>query len=193
MICLLHLRKTPMRFLLVSLATLLPLLASAAACPPLLDHSFPRLQDDVPQSLCQYQGKVVLVVNTASFCGFTGQYEGLEKLYDKYKERGLVVLGFPSNDFGDQEPGSNKEIADFCRLTYGIRFPMLAKTDIKAPKTNPFYKMLIEKTGTRPKWNFHKYLIDRSGSQVESFNSLNSPESSGLVTAIEQRLSDTAK
>ena len=186
-------KRHSMRYLLAIFLGLVTLPVFAAGCPPLLDHSFPRLQDEVPQSLCQYQGKVVLVVNTASFCGFTGQYEGLEKLYDKYKERGLVVLGFPSNDFGDQEPGSNKEIADFCRLTYGVRFPMLAKIDIKAPKTNPFYKMLIEKSGTRPKWNFHKYLIDRSGTQVESFNSLNSPESSSLVSAIEQRLNEPVK
>lgn len=163
---------------------------ASAACPALLDHSFPRLQDSVPQSLCQYQGKVVLVVNTASYCGFTGQYEGLEKLYAKYKDRGLVVLGFPSNDFGDQEPGSNKEIADFCRLTYGVQFPMLAKTDIAAPKTNAFYKQLIAATDTRPKWNFHKYLIDRSGSRVESFNTLVSPDSSMLVAAIEKRLAE---
>lgn len=163
---------------------------ASAACPTLLNHSFPRLQDSVPQSLCQYQGKVVLVVNTASYCGFTGQYEGLEKLYAKYKDRGLVVLGFPSNDFGDQEPGSNKEIADFCRLTYGVQFPMLAKTDIAAPKTNAFYKQLIAATDTRPKWNFHKYLIDRSGSRVESFNTLVSPDSSMLVAAIEKRLAE---
>jgi glutathione peroxidase len=163
---------------------------SAAACPALLDHNFPRLQDNVPQSLCQYQGKVVLVVNTASKCGFTGQYEGLEKLYAKYKDRGLVVLGFPSNDFGDQEPGSNKEIADFCRTTYGVQFPMLAKTDIAEPKTNVFYKQLIAATDTRPKWNFHKYLIDRSGSRVESFNTLVSPESTMLVSAIEKRLAE---
>ncbi|MCX7178933.1 MAG: glutathione peroxidase, partial [Proteobacteria bacterium] len=101
---------------LLALASLFAGSAAAAACPPLLDHSFPKLQDSSPQSLCQYEGKVILVVNTASFCGFTGQYEGLESVYDKYKARGLVVIGFPSNDFGDQEPGSNKEIADFCRM-----------------------------------------------------------------------------
>ena len=97
----------------------------------MLNHTFPGLQDGKPQSLCQYQGKVILVVNTASFCGFTSQYEGLEKLYARLKDKGLVVLGFPSNDFGEQEPGSDKEIADFCRLTYGVEFPMLAKTTVK--------------------------------------------------------------
>lgn len=162
----------------------------AGDCPILLDHSFPRLQDEVPQSLCQYRGKVLLVVNTASYCGFTGQYDGLEKLYAKYKDRGLVVLGFPSNDFGDQEPGSNKEIADFCRLTYGVRFPMMAKTDVAAPKTHAFYKQLIAATDTRPKWNFHKYLIDRSGTRVESFSTLTKPESRSLVTAIEKLLAE---
>ena len=98
----------------------------SASCSPLLSHTFPRLQDEAPQRLCQYQGKVILVVNTASFCGFTSQYEGLEKLYAKYKDRGLVVLGFPSNDFGQQEPGSNKDIADFCKNTYDVKFPMFA-------------------------------------------------------------------
>lgn len=163
---------------------------AAATCPALLNHSFPRLQDNTPQSLCQYQGKVILVVNTASFCGFSGQYEGLEAVYDKYKSRGLVVIGFPSNDFGEQEPGSNKEIADFCRTTYGIKFPLMAKTDIAAPKTHPFYKQLIAKSGTAPKWNFHKYLIDRSGNTVESFNTMTAPDSRSLIAQIERRLAE---
>lgn len=161
-----------------------------AACPPLLNHTFPRLQDSVPQSMCQYQGKVILVVNTASKCGFTGQYEGLESVYDKYKDKGLVVVGFPSNDFGDQEPGSEKEIADFCRLTYGVKFPMMGKTDIAAPKTTAFYKQLIAATGTRPKWNFHKYLIDRSGTKVESFATITGPQSGTLVSQIERLLAE---
>jgi hypothetical protein len=97
--------------------------AAANECPALLNHKFNRLQDDSPQNLCQYSGKVVLVVNTASYCGFTSQYEGLEKLYASYKDKGLVVLGFPSNDFS-QEPGNNKEIADFCYNTYGVKFPI---------------------------------------------------------------------
>jgi glutathione peroxidase len=175
---------------LLVVASLFVASSAAAGCPPLLDHTFPRLQDSTPQSLCQYEGKVILVVNTASFCGFTGQYEGLESVYDKYKTRGLVVIGFPSNDFGDQEPGSNKEIADFCRMTYGVKFPMMAKTDVAAPKTNAFYKQLIAKTGTQPKWNFHKYLIDRSGSRVESYSSQTAPESSSLITRIERWLAE---
>jgi glutathione peroxidase len=177
------------------LARLLSMLAGlvalhAAACPTQLSHSFPRLQDGVPQSLCQYQGKVLLVVNTASFCGYTGQYETLEAVYDKYKARGLVVIGFPSNDFGDQEPGSNKEIADFCQMTYGIKFPMMAKTDIAAPGTHPFYRQLIAKSGAAPKWNFHKYLIDRSGNRVESFSTTTAPDSPGLIAQIERRLAE---
>jgi glutathione peroxidase len=182
--------KSLAQLLAIAAGLLAALPATAASCPALLSHSFPRLQDSAPQSLCQYQGKVVLVVNTASFCGFTGQYEGLETVYDKYKDRGLVVIGFPSNDFGDQEPGSNQEIADFCRMTYGVKFPMMAKTDIAAPKTNAFYKQLIAKAGARPKWNFHKYLIDRSGSRVESYSSLTAPESGNLIAQIERWLAE---
>jgi glutathione peroxidase len=182
--------KRMLTLLTIAAALFATLPATAASCPPLLDHSFQRLQDSAPQSLCQYQGKVILAVNTASFCGFSGQYEGLEAVYDKYKERGLVVIGFPSNDFGEQEPGSNKEIADFCRTTYGIKFPMMVKTDIAAPKTHAFYKQLIAKSGTAPKWNFHKYLIDRRGNTVESFNSLTAPDSRSLIAQIERRLAE---
>ncbi|MCK6394296.1 glutathione peroxidase [Zoogloea sp.] len=164
--------------------------AATESCPALLDHNFPRLQDDAPQSLCQYGGKVVLVVNTASYCGFTGQYDGLEKMYAKYRDQGLVVVGFPSNDFGSQEPGSNKEIADFCRLTYGVKFPMFAKSDVTGAATNPLYRQLASATGERPKWNFHKYLIDRSGQKVLSFPSTTSPDSRTLVNAVEKALAD---
>jgi glutathione peroxidase len=182
--------KRMLHLLTIAAGLFAALPAAAATCPALLDYSFPRLQDSAQQSLCQYQGKVVLVVNTASFCGYTGQYEGLEAVYDKYKERGLVVLGFPSNDFGEQEPGSNKEIADFCRTTYGIKFPMMAKTDIAAPRTHAFYKQLIAKSGTAPKWNFHKYLIDRSGNQVASFDTRTAPDDRRLIAQIERRLAE---
>jgi glutathione peroxidase len=127
-------------------------------------------------------------VNTASFCGYTGQYEGLEHLYDKYKARGLVVVGFPSNDFGNQEPGSNKEIADFCRLTYGVRFPMFARSTVVGRSANPLYRQLGDLTGERPRWNFHKYLIDRSGNTVKSFPSEVSPDNALLVATIERLL-----
>jgi glutathione peroxidase len=161
---------------------------AAAACPALLDHSFPGLQDGKPQSLCQYQGKVILVVNTASYCGFTSQYEGLEKLYAQLKDRGLVVLGFPSNDFGEQEPGSDQQIADFCRLTYGVEFPMMSKTVVKGKEANPFYQQLAKITGSRPRWNFHKYLINRDATQVVAFTSFTKPEDSDLLKKIEEFL-----
>lgn len=134
-----------------------------AACPTLLQHTFKRLQDEAPQNLCQYAGRVILVVNTASYCGFTDQYEGLETLYDKYKNKGLVVLGFPSNDFGQQEPGTNKEIADFCYNTYAVKFPMFAKSEVSGANRNTLYTQLVAATGTSPKWNFYKYLIDPQG------------------------------
>lgn len=182
-----------LRHYLIAVAAIFAAGAAHAAtepCPALLDHNFTRLQDDAPQSLCQYRGKVVLVVNTASYCGFTGQYDGLEKMYAKYRDQGLVVVGFPSNDFGSQEPGSNKEIADFCRLTYGVKFPMFAKSDVTGAATNPLYRQLASATGERPKWNFHKYLIDRSGQKVLSFPSTTSPDSRTLVNAVEKALAD---
>lgn len=157
-------------------------------CPSSLSFTFPRLQDEAPQNLCQYQGKVILVVNTASYCGFTSQYEGLEKLYAQYKDRGLVILGFPSNDFGKQEPGSNKEIADFCHNTYGVKFPMFAKSSVSGADANPLFKLLIEKSGTKPRWNFYKYLIDRQGNVVNAYSSMTSPSSKSLIKDIEKIL-----
>jgi len=161
---------------------------AAAACPALLDHSFPGLVDGKSQSLCQYQGKVILVVNTASFCGFTAQYEGLEKLYAQLKDRGLVVVGFPSNDFGEQEPGSDQQIADFCRLTYGVDFPMMGKTVVKGSEANAFYQQLAKITGSRPRWNFHKYLINRDATQVVAYTSVTTPEDVDLQKKIEEFL-----
>lgn len=160
----------------------------AAACPNLLNHSFTTLQDGKPMPLCQYAGKVILVVNTASKCGFTDQYDGLEKLYARLKDRGLVVLGFPSNDFGEQEPGSNAEIADFCRLTYGVEFPMAGKTVVKGKGANPFYMKLAEVTGSRPKWNFHKYLINRDASEVVAYSSFTKPDDRDLLKKIDEYL-----
>ncbi len=159
-----------------------------AACPAILQHTFNRLQDEAPQNLCQYAGKVILVVNTASFCGFTGQYEGLEALYESRKAKGLVVLGFPSNDFGKQEPGSNKEIADFCFNTYAVKFPMFSKTVVAGAGRNALYTTLAKETGATPKWNFHKYLIDRNGKVIDSYSSLTGPQSKGLVAAIDKAL-----
>jgi glutathione peroxidase len=162
--------------------------ASAAECPALLRHTFNQLQTGQPQSLCQFQGKVLLVVNTASKCGYTPQYEGLEALYRKYKDRGLVVIGFPSNDFGGQEPGTNKQVAEFCRTTYGVQFPMFEKTTVTELAKNPLYLDLVRATGESPKWNFHKYLVDRNGVPVASYVSDVEPQSRELVARIETLL-----
>jgi glutathione peroxidase len=162
----------------------------AADCPALLDHSFERLQGGQTQSLCDYRGKVLLVVNTASYCGYTKQYEGLEALYRKYKDRGLVVVGFPSNDFGSQEPGTNQEIAEFCRTTYGVQFPMYEKTSVSSVSHNALFTALAARTGERPQWNFHKYLIDRRGTKVVSFKSAVTPDDRDLVRALERLLAE---
>ena len=169
-------------------APALSALPVAPSCPGVLKHSFPRLQDDAPQNLCQYAGKVVLVVNTASYCSFTEQYAGLEKLYAKYASKGLVVLGFPSNEFGRQEPGTAKEIADLCFNTYGVKFPMFAKSSVKGPSANALHAQLAKATGKEPKWNFAKYLIDRNGKVIEHFPSTVKPEDKQLVSKIEQVL-----
>jgi len=163
--------------------------SAMAACPALLDRKLDTIQDK-PQSLCEYAGKVLLVVNTASECGYTPQYEGLETLYRKYRDRGLVVLGFPANDFGGQEPGSNKEIAAFCVNQYAIDFPMFAKIDLKK---SPLYADLAKATGASPRWNFHKYLIDRSGKQVQSFDTRVEPNDPKLVKQIETLLALPAR
>lgn len=162
----------------------------AGPCPPLLDHEFNRLQTGKPETLCQYRGKVLLIVNTASYCGYTHQYEGLEALYRKYKDRGFVVVGFPSNDFGGQEPGSNHEIAEFCRLTYGVQFPMFEKSSVTRLQTNPLYAELVARTGDPPKWNFHKYLIDRNGNPAGTFASKVEPDDREFVAQIEKLLGD---
>jgi glutathione peroxidase len=166
--------------------------AASGACPSLLDHTFSSLTDQ-PTPLCQFQGKVILVVNTASHCGYTPQYQGLEALYRRYKERGLVVLGFPANDFGSQEPGSNGEIATFCETNYGVSFPMFAKSSVVGAGTNPLYAQLAAKTHERPEWNFHKYLIDRSADKVLSFESAVTPEDRRLVGELERMLSVPAR
>jgi glutathione peroxidase len=173
-----------MRLFLTSLFFLMSM--DAVGCPPVLNRSMDTILDK-PQSLCEYAGKVVLVVNTASECGYTPQYDGLEALYRKYRSRGLVVLGFPMNDFGGQEPGSNREIAAFCVNQYAIDFPMFSKTSLK---TNPFYAELAKATGQAPKWNFHKYLIDRSGKRVQSFETRVAPQDPKLVSTIERLLEE---
>lgn len=162
--------------------------ATSASCPELLNRQMPRLQDEKPQALCQYAGKVVLVVNTASFCGYTPQYKALETLSARYADKGLVVLGFPSGDFGNQEYGSNKEIAEFCENTFNVKFPMFSKSNVAAGKSdlNPLFADLAKRTGQAPKWNFHKYLISRDGKQVMSFASGVSPDSTQFTQAVEK-------
>ncbi len=164
------------------------LTATAADCHPNLDFTVRTLNDDKLVRLCEeYQGKVIVIVNTASRCAFTGQYEGLEALYAKYKEQGLVVLGFPSNDFGNQDPGSEKEIQKFCRTTYGVEFPMFQKSHVKKKYADPLFVKLGEQVGY-PRWNFYKYLLDRNGRLVDSYSSITSPQSSGFIKDIEELL-----
>ena len=160
---------------------------ASRACPTVLQKNFKKLQDESDQSLCQYAGKVILVVNTASYCGYTSQYEGLEALYAKYAGKGLVVLGFPSNDF-EQEPDGNQKIADFCFNTYGVKFPMFTKTSVVGKAANPLYVDLARLTNQRPEWNFHKYLLDRNGKPVDSFASVVSPTDRRFVSEIERLL-----
>jgi glutathione peroxidase len=143
---------------------------------------------DEPISLCQFRGKVLLIVNTASECGYTPQYDGLEKLYRRYRDRGFAVLGFPANDFGGQEPGSNKEIAQFCRVNYGITFPIFAKTAVVGPNANPLFRELAVKTAKPPRWNFHKYLLNKVGQPVAVFESTVEPEDRRITAEIEKLL-----
>lgn len=156
------------------------------------DYSFAALTDDKPLALAEYQGKVIMIVNTASHCGFTPQYAALEKLYEKYRNQGLIIIGVPSNDFGGQEPGGKQEIAKFCQVNYGVTFPMAEKTVVIGTSSHPFYQW-AETTlgfGTAPKWNFHKYLIDRHGKLVDYFNSTTAPDAPKLVTEVEKLLAE---
>jgi glutathione peroxidase len=163
--------------------------AGAGTCPELLQDSYRPLAGDEAVRLCdRFAGQVLLVVNTASKCGFTPQYEGLEALHQAYASRGLAVVGFPSNDFKEQEPGSEAEIKDFCTLTYGVRFPMFEKVVVTGEQATPLYRRLREATGEQPGWNFHKYLVDRQGRAVASFGSRTEPDDPALVARIEELL-----
>ena len=156
------------------------------------DFSFKTLIGENPLSLSEYKGKVMLIVNTASHCGFTRQFAGLEKLYSSYKDKGLVIVGVPSNDFGAQEPGGSKEIANFCKLNYGVTFPMASKEVVSGSKAHPFYLWAKAELGfaRAPKWNFHKYLIGRDGKLIDYFSSLTSPESARLVNAVKKAIDE---
>ncbi len=161
----------------------------AAGCPELLDHHRRPLAESEPVHLCEMlQGKVVLVVNTASRCAYTPQFDGLEQLYSRYREAGLVVVGFPSGDFAGQEFHSEQKIGNFCRLTYGVRFPMFEKIRVRGASADPFYRQLARDSGEWPQWNFHKYLIDREGRVVDSYSSQVTPDNGQLLSRIEELL-----
>ncbi len=154
------------------------------------DFSFVDIDETSKVDLSAYRGKAILVVNTASFCGFTNQYSGLETLWRKYKERGLVVVGVPSNDFGAQEPKPEAEIKEFCQGAFGITFPLTAKYSVKGPDAHAFYRWVAASTEGRgnPRWNFHKILIGADGRLVRWFASSVRPASTNLTDAIEQEL-----
>jgi len=177
-----------MKTLLALLALMASTSASAANCGSLLDHTVSDIAG-TQESLCQYQGKVVLVVNTASYCGYTPQYKGLQALNEKYKSKGLVILGFPSNDFGQQEPGSAEEIQTFCKRNYGVTFPLFSKVVTKAgPEQSPIYSFLGQE-GHLPAWNFSKYLVGKDGKVIAFFPSKVTPESKEMRDQIETALS----
>lgn len=177
---------------LMALFSIHPAQAADSQPKTAYDFSFKTLMGQKPLPLKDYRGKVLLIVNTASHCGFTSQYDGLEKLYEKYQDKGLVVIGVPSNDFGSQEPGNNEEIATFCKLNFGVRFPMASKEVVSGDAAHPFYRWARHELGfgTAPKWNFHKYLVNRHGALVDHFNSTTSPDASRLVEAVEKALQE---
>ncbi len=147
-----------------------------------------RTIDGDTVSLSDYKGQVILIVNVASRCGFTPQYEALEKLYEEYKDRGFVILAFPANDFMNQEPGSDEEIKNFCRSKYGVSFPVFSKIHVRGPEMHPLYQYLTEMSGKPVKWNFQKYLIDRNGNIVKVFAPKVKPDSPEIKDEIESIL-----
>jgi glutathione peroxidase len=182
-----------MKTLGILAATTLLAALPALAAAPVLDHTYRRLASEERVNLRdEYAGKVLLVVNTASKCGFTPQYDALEAMHAKYEARGFAVLGFPSNDFMGQEPGTEQQIQEFCRLTYGVKFPMFEKVHVKGDEVTPLYRALEAATGEAPGWNFHKYLIDRQGNVVASFGSRTTPDDPKLVARIEALLAQPA-
>lgn len=157
------------------------------SCPSLLDEEVRALDSDQYLNLCDMQGKVILVVNVASRCGYTYQYDGLQKLYQNYKDEGLIVLGFPSRDFW-QELRDESKVADFCSTTYGVTFPMLATTKVRGKNAHSFYHKLAKATGHYPSWNFNKYLIYRDGETVKRYKQGVDPDSGILLTDLKEAL-----
>ncbi len=165
------------------------LASAASAGQSAYDFEFTSI-DGAPLPLAEFRGKAVMVVNTASQCGFTGQYAGLQQLYDSYKSRGFVVLGVPSNDFGGQEPGTESDIKAFCSGNFDINFPMTAKYSVTGDQAHPFYRWASSELGgsAKPRWNFHKYLIAPDGRIVDWFSTVTAPSSSRMTGAIEKIL-----
>jgi glutathione peroxidase len=155
------------------------------------DFSFINLNGD-KLNLADYKNKVIVVVNVASQCGFTNQYDDLQKVWDKYEKKGLVIIGVPSNDFGSQEPGSNQQIKDFCETKFGITFPMVEKVSVKGDKINPFYNWAKKNYGKSaiPKWNFHKIIIGKDGKVAETFSSMTNPSSGRFTKKIEELINN---
>jgi len=173
-------------FLLLTLFFTIPYTVYAGDCPSLLNHQFKTLQGE-NIDLCEYRNQPILVVNTASRCGFTPQFEKLEAMSKQYKDRGLLVIGFPSNDFR-QELQNDKDIGNFCKMTYGVKFPMISKGAVSGPNAQPFYKELIAATGQEPKWNFHKYVITSNGKVVHAFSSEVQPDDPEIIKLIKPEL-----
>jgi glutathione peroxidase len=169
----------------VLLSFALPVLACAAAS--IYDYSLNTI-DGSPAPLSQFKGKVVLLVNVASKCGYTPQYTGLEALYEKYKDKGFVIVGVPANNFGAQEPGTNEEIKTFCSRTYNVKFPMMSKVSVKGDDKDPLYTYLTSQTGGDIKWNFTKFLVGRDGKIISRFESKVTPESPEVTQAVETAL-----
>jgi glutathione peroxidase len=186
------LREIPVRKLILTLIVFFAAGATAAHAASVYDFTMKSI-DGQPVSLKTYSGKVVLLVNVASRCGFTPQYAGLEALYEKYKDRGLVIVGIPANNFGSQEPGTNDEIKKFCSSKYNVSFPMMAKVSVLGDDKTPLYQFLTDKSqdpqfGGDIKWNFTKFLVDRKGNLVARFEPNVTPDSPEVQTAIESAL-----
>ena len=182
--------KTSIKIIILSFTVILTSLTSGginAMENNAFDFNFTSIEGN-PMPLSEYEGKAVLVVNTASQCGFTPQYEGLQSLWDEYKDKGLVVIGVPSNDFGTQEPNKEGVIKEFCETTFGINFPMTEKNIVKGSHAHPFYQWAQGQTGKFPKWNFYKYLIAPDGTVAGFYSSLTKPKSTKVIKAIEKIL-----
>ena len=180
-----------MKILLISLITLAISLISMKNTDPIYDFPIKDI-DGNETSLAEYKGKVLLIVNVASKCGYTPQYEGLQALYEEHEEDGLVIVGFPANNFNGQEPGTNEDIKEFCRLNYGVTFPMTSKVSVKGEDQAPLFEYLTslenEDFEGEVKWNFEKFLIDREGNLIRRFRSATKPESEELTSAIKALL-----